>query len=68
VKGCDLSLGGEVEGITDNIEKRLRSRKKTTEGQTAEERWKEIYYLIFPSEPIPGPCKQKSFLPIMSCC
>ncbi|KAF4630123.1 hypothetical protein G7Y89_g8018 [Cudoniella acicularis] len=55
VKGCDLSLGEEAEGITANIEKRLRSRKKTSKDQTEEERWGEMYRLIFPGDLIPSP-------------
>lgn len=55
VKGCDLSLAEEAEGITAKIEKQLRSRKKTHKDQTEEERWEEMYRLIFPGDLIPSP-------------
>jgi hypothetical protein len=35
---------------------KLRSRKKAYKGQTEEERWEEIYKLLFPDEIAPSPC------------
>jgi hypothetical protein len=39
-----------VEGITKDQEKRLRSRKKTRPGMTDEDKWKEIYTILFPDD------------------
>jgi hypothetical protein len=57
LQGCDLSSEAAMEGITSNIEKHLRSRKKTYRHQTEENRWAEIYRLLFPGENIPSPCE-----------
>ena len=57
LQGCDLSSEAAIEGITSNIEKHLRSRKKTYRHQTEENRWAEIYRLLFPGENIPSPCE-----------
>jgi hypothetical protein len=56
IQGCDLSTAEAAEGITVNIEKRLKSRKKTYRHQTEVDRWKEMYQIIFPREDIPSPC------------
>jgi hypothetical protein len=61
VKSCELNLVEPIEGITDNVEKRLRSRKKTHRDQSEFERWQEIYRILFPTEEVPSPCK----LPIL---
>ncbi|KAH8589251.1 hypothetical protein B0O99DRAFT_725623 [Bisporella sp. PMI_857] len=53
-KGCELSIAGTVEGITIAIERRLKSRKKARPNQTGEERWKEIYQILFPQEQVPS--------------
>jgi hypothetical protein len=57
VEGCKLVSGEQVEGVTCEIEKRLRSRKKSFPGQTEVQRWKEIYNILFPNEDVPCPCK-----------
>jgi hypothetical protein len=54
---CGLQAGCSPEGITPEHERRLRSRKKTSPDQTDEDRWKDIYRLLFPNEEIPSPCK-----------
>jgi hypothetical protein len=56
IESCDLSSAKATEGITANVEKRLRSRKKTYRHQTEEDRWREIYQILFPEEEIPSPC------------
>lgn len=51
------------EGFTKDQEKKLRSRKKTHGDMTDEEKWREIYLILFPDDDpssIPSPCK--SFL------
>jgi len=52
------------EGFTKDQEKRLRSRKKAHADMTDEDKWVEIYQILFPDddpESIPGPCE--SFFP-----
>ncbi|KAE9374938.1 hypothetical protein N431DRAFT_482057 [Stipitochalara longipes BDJ] len=46
---------GGPEGITPNIAVRLRSRKKSYRDQSSEERWGEIYRMLFPTEEVPSP-------------
>ncbi|KAH7395480.1 hypothetical protein BKA64DRAFT_59994 [Cadophora sp. MPI-SDFR-AT-0126] len=45
--------GHPPKGITAEQERILRSRKKSPAGQSEEERWMEIYQLLFPNEPCP---------------
>ncbi|KAF8850127.1 hypothetical protein BDZ45DRAFT_752088 [Acephala macrosclerotiorum] len=52
---CNNILGEPPEGITKEVEKRLKTRKKAYPGQTDEERWKEIYLLLFPGDIVPSP-------------
>jgi hypothetical protein len=54
---CSLQPGQAAEGLTADLEKRLKSRKKTSPDQSEEARWKEIYGLLFPNEVAPNPCK-----------
>ncbi|KAI9743783.1 MAG: hypothetical protein M1818_002517 [Claussenomyces sp. TS43310] len=54
VNMCDLQPGKREDGISLDIEKRLRTKKKTSRDQTAEGRWKEIYQLLFPGEEVPS--------------
>jgi hypothetical protein len=46
-----------IEGITEDQELKLR-KKKTN--MTEPDRWKEMYEIIFPGEPVPEPCKNVS--------
>ncbi len=50
------------EGFTKDQEKRLRSRKKTNADMTDEDKWREIYMILFPDDEhaIPSPCKFNS--------
>ncbi|KAK4154092.1 hypothetical protein C8A00DRAFT_14760 [Chaetomidium leptoderma] len=41
--------------ITTHQEKQLKSRKHTTRRQTEEEKWRDIYRLLFPMEEVPSP-------------
>jgi hypothetical protein len=54
---CDLVPGQAAEGLTADIEKRLKSRKKTSPDQTEEARWKDIYGMLFPNQVVPNPCE-----------
>lgn len=52
---CEVQAGKAPAGITSAVERQLRSRKKSHPGQTDEERWKDIYKLLFPNEAVPSP-------------
>jgi hypothetical protein len=55
---CDPKLAVYPEGITPAIYQILKSRKKLTRGQSEEERWGDIYMVLFPTaNEIPNPCK-----------
>jgi hypothetical protein len=45
----------------------LRSRKKTSRHQTEDDRWKEIYQILFVGEEIPSPCKFPHFNQMLPC-
>ena len=55
---CDVVSGNPLEGITPENEKRLKSKKKSHPNQTDEDRWRDIYRLLFPHEDVPCPCQQ----------
>ncbi|EPE28709.1 Zn2/Cys6 DNA-binding protein [Glarea lozoyensis ATCC 20868] len=55
IEGCELNTRELQEGINDDTEKRLRSRKKAHRDQTEAERWVEIYGVLFPNETVPTP-------------
>ncbi len=49
-----------AEGFTKDQEKKLRSRKKTSAEMTDEDKWREIYTILFPDddpETIPSACE-----------
>jgi hypothetical protein len=52
-------------GITAVVEQRLRSRRKTSSSQTQEERWIEMYTIIFLGKVVPSACKLH-YLPIIA--
>jgi hypothetical protein len=55
---CESKTGHPPEGISSETEKLLRRRKKTYPGQSEEERWRDIYRLLFPNDKdVPSPCK-----------
>lgn len=52
------------EGFTKDQEKRLRSRKKTHADMTDEDKWREIYMVLFPDDDqslVPSPCECQSW-------
>lgn len=54
---CQLKNGERPKGITLAQERQLRNRKKNSVGQTDEERWMEIWTVLFPNDPCPqSPC------------
>ena len=54
---CEIQLTPLTEGITSDVMKELRRRKKGARGESEAERWREIYKLLFPGENVPSPCK-----------
>lgn len=56
-KPCELRDVAQTDGLTSDIVEKLRSRKKSDKNQSEEDRWREIYRLLFPHEMVPGPCK-----------
>ncbi|KAH6847597.1 hypothetical protein B0I37DRAFT_147976 [Chaetomium sp. MPI-CAGE-AT-0009] len=55
VTGCEVLDIVPPGDITTYQEKQLKSRKHTTRRQTDEEKWRDIYRLLFPGEEIPSP-------------
>ncbi|KAF4632584.1 hypothetical protein G7Y89_g5539 [Cudoniella acicularis] len=60
---CEVQLGHPPAGITTAMERKLRSRKKSHPNQTDEERWVEIYKLLFPDTEVPSPSVQEDVPP-----
>ncbi|RFU29493.1 hypothetical protein B7463_g6824, partial [Scytalidium lignicola] len=57
---CPLSSStSPFDGITADLEKKLRSRKKESRGQSEADRWRDIYRLLFPGEEVPSPYLHK---------
>ncbi|KAE9379384.1 hypothetical protein N431DRAFT_553617 [Stipitochalara longipes BDJ] len=52
---CQVKSGYPPDGLTPDMERKLRSRKKAHRNQTEEDRWREIYRIIFPDEDVPSP-------------
>ncbi|KAK3306091.1 uncharacterized protein B0T15DRAFT_218187 [Chaetomium strumarium] len=55
VMGCEVRDMSPPGDITTYQEKQLKSRKHTTRRQTDEEKWRDIYRLLFPHEEVPSP-------------
>ncbi|SPQ24516.1 70b163b4-35a9-473d-9b67-890a8383f933 [Thermothielavioides terrestris] len=55
VVGCEVLDVVHPGDITTYQEKQLKSRKHTTRRQTDEEKWRDIYQILFPNEDIPSP-------------
>lgn len=55
-EGCIPNRINLAEGITADVEKRLRCRKKTYPHQTEADRWEEIYRMLFNTVTVPSPC------------
>jgi hypothetical protein len=53
---CALQPGKPMEGITPEMEQKIKKRKKAFPGQTDEQIWGDIYRMIFPGEVVPTPC------------
>ncbi|AEO59781.1 hypothetical protein MYCTH_2308309 [Thermothelomyces thermophilus ATCC 42464] len=55
VVACEVLDVAPPSDITADQEKQLKSRKHTARRQTDEEKWRDIYRLLFPKEEIPSP-------------
>ncbi|KAL2129005.1 hypothetical protein VTI74DRAFT_8359 [Chaetomium olivicolor] len=60
VGGCEVLDIKPPSDITTYQEKQLKSRKHTTRRQTDEEKWRDIYQLLFPNQDIPSPYAEVS--------
>jgi len=56
-EGCEVRSRNPPADITAKQEKQLKSKRYATRYQTEEEKWREVYRLLFPGEPVPSPCK-----------
>jgi hypothetical protein len=57
-KRCELRPKQLMEGVTVDQEKELKKRKKNNAEQSEEEKWKDVYRILFPdAKTIPTPCK-----------
>lgn len=54
---CEVRDCPPPAGITIEQEKELKSRKKSSPGQSEEDKWNNIYSLLFPTEATPSCCK-----------
>ncbi|KAK4162988.1 hypothetical protein QBC43DRAFT_69153 [Cladorrhinum sp. PSN259] len=50
---CKLERSKTLDAITDSQEKQLRTRAKA--GSSEEDKWREMYRVIFPKAPVPSP-------------
>ncbi|KAM5368024.1 hypothetical protein ACJZ2D_009738 [Fusarium nematophilum] len=46
------------EGINKEQAELLKKRKKNSSAKTEEDRWNEVYKILFPNEAVPSPCEQ----------
>jgi hypothetical protein len=54
---CQVRPEQVLDGITPETESLLKSRKKEYRGQPELELWKTMYWVLFPNEIVPSPCK-----------
>jgi hypothetical protein len=57
---CDIMEKIIIEGFDQKQEEKLKSRKRNHLNQTEEQRWKEVYSILFPEgdeQDIPSPCR-----------
>jgi hypothetical protein len=58
VSSCELNQSEPAEGLDKEQEKKLKSKKKSSLSE--EEKWREIYKILFPhddEEAMPSPCE-----------
>jgi hypothetical protein len=54
---CTLNLSGHVEGMSERQYSKIIKRRNSRGAGAEIEKWQAIYNILFPSEPIPLPCK-----------
>lgn len=65
IAGCEVLDIIHPGDITSYQEKQLKSRKHTARRQSDNEKWADIYRLLFPNEQlVPSPCKWVSYVPL----
>ncbi|KAH8742297.1 hypothetical protein BGZ57DRAFT_741393, partial [Hyaloscypha finlandica] len=52
---CEINAEEQVFGMTVDMQKQIRCRKKPNPGQTEHEKWEQIYRILFPGEDVPDP-------------
>ena len=57
LQGCEVTNAPTPGDIDAWKEKQLKSRRHNARRKTDEEKWREIYELLFPNEEIPSPCE-----------
>jgi len=62
-EGCQLRGGNGPADISVQKELQLKSKKYASRYQTEEEKWREVYRLLFPGEHIPSPCELTHTIP-----
>jgi hypothetical protein len=60
-KLCKRQEGPTLEGITPDMATRLKARKRAPCPQSENDRWKDIYEVLFPNEPVPSPCEPPKY-------
>lgn len=60
--GCEVLSRHSPCDMTTHQHKQLRMKKHTSRRQTDEEKWTDIYRLLFPNEQVPSPCKSSDGL------
>lgn len=61
---CEVGQEDPVEGFTPSQEKQLRSKKKLQPNMTEEDKWFQVYTILFPEDDpqdAPSPCKLDMF-------
>lgn len=56
-ESCRLREGNGPADISAQQELQLKSKKYASRYQSEEEKWREVYRLLFPGEHIPSPCE-----------
>ncbi|KAH8660986.1 hypothetical protein BGZ60DRAFT_566648 [Tricladium varicosporioides] len=52
---CEIVKGSPPEGVRPDQQQQLKTKAKAYPGQTEQERWKDIYRMLFPSCTVPSP-------------
>lgn len=64
--GCKVQEREPLEGIDKEKEQQLRCRKRVFRAESEEQKWKDVYLILFPdTDPfaLPSPCKMTAFEP-----